>query len=69
MALIPGSDALAEIGARLTQIHNEQHFLRDELAGLDRERAAKIDRLAVLDRIETDYVALLVSQHQEGVPA
>jgi hypothetical protein len=66
--LTPGRSALSEIESRLTQIHNEQHFLRDEVAGLIREITAKQDRLTLLDYIETEYVALLAPT-QEGIPA
>lgn len=63
-----GDSALREIENRLTEIYNEMRFLREDNAACAKTITINNDKLALLDRMESDYVALLVPQ-QEGIPA
>lgn len=70
MAIVPRRDgALAEIEQRLTTIHNQQRFLREDIAVIEVDLTIKRGELELLDRIESEYVALLVAPRQEGIPA
>jgi hypothetical protein len=70
MAIVPRKDgALAEIEERLTTIYNQMRFKREDIAVLKVDLAKAQEELEHLDRMATEYVALLVAPQQEGIPA